>query len=308
MLKYINVTIIWINVIYIKKGGNMESYKHKFVETDVVSYLETNKTESLDLFLCHSGIEYCNPSYSYGPEVRDHYIIHYILDGKGEFTVNDKTYKLGKREGFLIRPGEQTYYKADHKNPWIYMWIGFNGIKCETYLKYANLSEDNPIFKYDKDNLLKKYILDILSLNVMTHYNELKIEGLLHLFLGTLIENNKYKDYTNNYSVKENYINKSIEYINNNYSSNIKISDIARHVGLNRSYFSNLFTKTLGVSPQEYLLSLRIEKACNLLEDFGLTIGEISMRVGYMDQLTFSKIFKKTKGVSPKLYRQLLLD
>ena len=170
------------------------------------------------------------------------------------------------------------------------------------------MREDNPIFKYDKDNLLKKYILDILSLNVMTHYNELKIEGLLHLFLGTLIENNKYKDYTNNYSVKENYINKSIEYINNNYSSNIKISDIARHVGLNRSYFSNLFTKTLGVSPQEYLLSLRIEKACNLLEDFGLTIGEISMRVGYMDQLTFSKIFKKTKGVSPKLYRQLLLD
>ena len=286
----------------------MGSYKHKFIETDAVSYLETNKTQSLDLFLCHSGIEYCNPSYSYGPEVRDHYIIHYILDGKGEFTVNNKTYKLGKREGFLIRPGEQTYYKADHKNPWIYMWIGFNGIKCETYLKYANLSEDNPIFKYDKDNLLKKYILDILSLNVMTHYNELKIEGLLHLFLGTLIENNKYKDYTNNYSVKENYINKSIEYINNNYSSNIKISDIARHVGLNRSYFSNLFTKTLGVSPQEYLLSLRIEKACHLLEDFGLSIGEISMRVGYMDQLNFSKIFKKTKGVSPKLYRQLLLD
>ena len=78
----------------------MGSYKHKFIETDAVSYLETNKTQSLDLFLCHSGIEYCNPSYSYGPEVRDHYIIHYILDGKGEFTVNDKTYKLGKREGF----------------------------------------------------------------------------------------------------------------------------------------------------------------------------------------------------------------
>ena len=44
-------------MLYIsKKGGNMGSYKHKFVETDVVSYLETNKTQSLDLFLCHSGI------------------------------------------------------------------------------------------------------------------------------------------------------------------------------------------------------------------------------------------------------------
>ena len=96
--------------------------------------------------------------------------------------------------------------------------------------------------------------------------------------------------------------------INNNYSSNIKISDIAKYVGLNRSYFSNLFTKTLGISPQEYLLSLRIEKACTLLEDLQLTIGEVSIKVGYTDQLTFSKIFKKTKGVSPKLYRQLLLD
>ena len=286
----------------------MEYNQHKFIETDAVTYLETNKTQSLDLFLCHSGIENCNPSYSYGPTSRNHYIIHYILDGKGEFTVNNKTYKLEKKEGFLIRPGETTYYKADDKDPWIYMWIGFKGLKCETYLKYANLTANNPIFKYDKDNLLKKYILDILSLNIMTHSNELKIEGLLHLFLGTLIENNKYKNYSNNYSVKETYINKSVEYINNNYSSNIKISDIAKYVGLNRSYFSNLFTKTLGISPQEYLLSLRIEKACTLLEDLQLTIGEISIKVGYTDQLTFSKIFKKTKGVSPKLYRQLLLD
>ena len=194
----------------------MEYNQHKFIETDAVTYLETNKTQSLDLFLCHSGIENCNPSYSYGPTSRNHYIIHYILDGKGEFTVNNKTYKLGKKEGFLIRPGETTYYKADDKDPWIYMWIGFKGLKCETYLKYANLTANNPIFKYDKDNLLKKYILDILSLNIMTHSNELKIEGLLHLFLGTLIENNKYKNYSNNYSVKETYINKSVEYINNN--------------------------------------------------------------------------------------------
>lgn len=281
---------------------------HKFIETEAVAYLEPNNRQKVDLFLCHSGIENCTPSYSFGPEIRDHYILHYILDGKGEFTVNNKTYKLGKKEGFLIRPGETTYYKADEEDPWIYMWIGFNGIKSETYLKYANLSESNPIFKYNKDNLLKKYILEILSLNTMTHSNELKIDGLLYLFLGTLIENNKYKDNINSYSVTENYINQSIEYMNNNYSSNIKIAHIANHVGLNRSYFSSLFTKTLGISPQEYLLSLRVEKACNLLSDLQLSIGDISRQVGYVDQLTFSKIFKKNKGVSPKLYRQLLLS
>ncbi len=66
-------------------------------------------------------------------------------------------------------------------------------------------------------------------------------------------------------------------------------------------------TKKIGISPQEYLLSLKMEKACNLLTNLQLSIGDVSRQVGYEDQLTFSKIFKKSKGVSPKLYRELLL-
>ena len=281
--------------------------KYKFVETESVAYLEPKQSQALDLFLCHSGIENCNPSYSFGPETRDHFIIHYILDGKGEFTVNNKTYKLGKKDGFLIRPGEETYYKADDKDPWIYMWIGFNGIKAETYLKYANLDENNHIFKYEKDSSLKKCILEILSLNIMNNSNRLKIDGLLYLFIGNLIENNKYMDKENSNTQVDEYINISIDFINNNYSNNIKVTDIANYVGLNRSYFSNLFTKKMGISPQEYLLSLKMEKACNLLTNLQLSIGDVARQVGYEDQLTFSKIFKKSKGVSPKLYRELLL-
>lgn len=281
--------------------------KYKFVETESVAYLEPKQSQALDLFLCHSGVENCNPSYSFGPETRDHFIIHYILDGKGEFTVNNKTYKLGKKDGFLIRPGEETYYKADDKDPWIYMWIGFNGIKAETYLKYANLDENNHIFKYEKDSSLKKCILEILSLNIMNNSNRLKIDGLLYLFIGNLIENNKYMDKENSNTQVDEYINISIDFINNNYSNNIKVTDIANYVGLNRSYFSNLFTKKIGISPQEYLLSLKMERACNLLTNLQLSIGDVARQVGYEDQLTFSKIFKKSKGVSPKLYRELLL-
>ena len=281
--------------------------KYKFVETESVAYLEPKQSQALDLFLCHSGIENCNPSYSFGPETRDHFIIHYILDGKGEFTVNNNTYKLGKKDGFLIRPGEETYYKADDKDPWIYMWIGFNGIKAETYLKYANLDENNHIFKYEKDSSLKKCILEILSLNIMNNSNRLKIDGLLYLFIGNLKENNKYMDKENSNTQVDEYINISIDFINNNYSNNIKVTDIANYVGLNRSYFSNLFTKKIGISPQEYLLSLKMERACNLLTNLQLSIGDVARQVGYEDQLTFSKIFKKSKGVSPKLYRELLL-
>ena len=61
------------------------------------------------------------------------------------------------------------------------------------------------------------------------------------------------------------------------------------------------------VATEQYRKFLE-ENILYVLEDLQLTIGEVSIKVGYTDQLTFSKIFKKTKGVSPKLYRQLLLD
>ena len=141
----------------------------------------------------------------------------------------------------------------------------------------------------------------------MNNSNRLKIDGLLYLFIGNLIENNKYMDKENSNTQVDEYINISIDFINNNYSNNIKVNDIANYVGLNRSYFSNLFTKKIGISPQEYLLSLKMEKACNLLTNLQLSIGDVARQVGYEDQLTFSKIFKKSKGVSPKLYRELLL-
>jgi mannose-6-phosphate isomerase-like protein (cupin superfamily) len=66
-----------------------------------------------DLNMYHCGTEDCAPGHDYGPAVKDHYLIHYILDGKGTFHVGEKIYQLGKGQGFLICPNVITYYQAD---------------------------------------------------------------------------------------------------------------------------------------------------------------------------------------------------
>ena len=71
------------------------------------------------------------------------------------------------------------------------MWIGFNGVKAETYLNYANLNEENLIFEYSKDDCLKNYISEMLKLKEMDYSNELKLEGLLYLFMSKLVETRK---------------------------------------------------------------------------------------------------------------------
>ena len=67
----------------------------------------------------------------FGPGVRDHYILHYVLSGKGEYTCEGETYPVGRQEVFLIRPGERICYEADAHTPWAYAWIGFEGEGAE---------------------------------------------------------------------------------------------------------------------------------------------------------------------------------
>lgn len=262
-------------------------------------FWETEKRDNIDLSIYYCGMEKCKPSHAYGPAVRDHFLIHYILEGKGSYYVNDKVYSLSKNQGFLIWPDTVTYYEADAKAPWTYMWIAFHGVKAETYLKYANLTKANPIFIYDKGNLLEEYISQICNLAESNHANEVKIQGLLYLFLSELINISRHVE-TAKEDLKAIYIKKCIDYIEKNYSTNIKIDNLARYVGLNRSYLSTIFKNTVKVSPQEYLIHYRIDKACELMENTKLTISAISRSVGYNDPLTFSRIFKKIKGCSPK--------
>ena len=79
---------------------------------------------------------------------------------------------------------------------------------------------------------------------------------------------------------------------------------MADELGLDRSYLHRIFKAATGASPQEYLLDLRIRKACDLLQRTDLSVSIISRSVGYEDTLYFSRLFKKKKGVSPTGYRE----
>ena len=104
-------------------------------------------------------------------------------------------------------------------------------------------------------------------------------------------------------SIGNKYVDMAKRYIELNYGKQIKVEDIADYVGTDRKYLRNLFFKHLGMSTKDYLTSLRIEKAKELLADNSMAVNEISASVGYPDALAFSKLFKKQTGLSPSEYR-----
>lgn len=266
-------------------------------------YLETNSRSTIDLSVYYCGTEKCSPTHSFGPAVRDHFLVHYILSGEGFYHVDDKIYKLSKNQGFLIWPNVPTYYEADHKNPWNYVWVGFSGVKAKAYLAHANLSRENPIFTYDKGDLLKDTIFKMLEYQKLDFANELRIQGLLFLFLSELVSIAN-APVSASENPKEIYINKCIQFIEKNYSMSITINSLAEYVGLNRCYLSSLFKAILNTSPQEFLINFRMNKACELMKNDTLSISDISRSVGYLDPFAFSRMFKSVIGQSPSEYRK----
>lgn len=258
---------------------------------------------NLDLNLYTYGREACISKYSYGPAIRSGYIIHYILKGKGIFKVHDKIYHLGKNEAFLIEPNILIYYEADVEDPWEYKWIGFSGVKAKEYLNRSSLSMDQPIFMFDHDNKLNQYMDSIIMASTLSSNKDLLLTSKLYEFIYILCELFPNRGVTIEVK-KQKYVEDAILFIEQNYTHYITVNDIAKYISIDRSYLHRLFKQYLNKSPQEFLLSLRIEKACFLLTDSTLKIGDISRSVGYNDVLLFSKTFKKMKKCTPSEYRK----
>lgn len=259
----------------------------------------------LDLYLIQYGREQCTPGHSFGPAMREYYKFHFILDGKGIFEVNGKSYELHKGQGFLVSPGTITHYQADQNDPWKYCWIGFHGIKAPTLLKQAQLSDESPIYDCDKAAFFDSSIDQMLESKKMDAGRELKLTGLLYLWLSSLVEcRGSQLALQPRENSKEHYIAQVVHFIEMNYANKITVQSIAAFIGLQRSYLSSLFKEVMNISLQDYLIAFRMRKACELLSNVPLTIGDIARSVGYEDPLLFSKMFKKTMHSSPSQYRE----
>ncbi|MFE5322744.1 AraC family transcriptional regulator [Paenibacillus sp. NPDC056579] len=262
-------------------------------------------TPCIELKLFYCGSEQCAPGHSWGPALKDHYKFLYIHSGKGIYRVGEQTYRLGPGDGFLLSPDVVSYYRADDEDPWVYSWVAFDGLNAELYLTRARLSAYRPIFRPRDPEELEQCFRQIYEACQRSGSSDTRLLSHLYGLLSILIE----EAHTDIRAPKaENaqdlYIKKAIEFVHINYSQTVTIAEMADWIGLERKYLSKLFKAATGLSPQDYLIQFRLNKACELMNNPSLSIGEIAYSVGYKDQLLFSKMFKKLKGVSPSEYRK----
>ena len=264
-----------------------------------------NTEESDDLYVYCCGLSQTEPGHSFGPALKPHFMIHYVLSGKGSFSIGGKSYPLTEKYGFLIVPDELAYYVADEKDPWTYVWIGFGGRRAEEIVSQLGLSLQQPVFKSEKSKDIYDIVKDMMDHNTFSVEDDLRRNGLLSMFLSVIASGLSVTPKSDSGSAND-YVNRAQAYVRSNYCNPIKVTDIADYVCINRSYLYTLFQNALGISPQQYLSRYRIAKAVELLQLTSLPIESVAISCGYSDPLVFSKAFKQEKGISPSTYRKSL--
>ncbi|MCM1193701.1 MAG: AraC family transcriptional regulator [Butyrivibrio sp.] len=243
--------------------------------------------------------------HSFGPASKPHYLIHYILSGRGIFRFHDKEYRLEAGYGFLIQPNELAFYQADEKEPWSYLWVGFGGSRAEEYLTGMGLSAGHPVFSCDRDEELYGIVRDMMEHNTFGMANDLRRNGQMSVFLSVLAESADAGVTAKDEEDRGNqYVKKAVSFIQSNYCNPIKVTDVADYVCINRSYLYTLFRSYLGMSPQQFLTTFRITKARELLDSTSYPIESIALSCGYSDAMVFTRAFHAMKGMSPSQYRR----
>ncbi|WP_165444949.1 helix-turn-helix domain-containing protein [Gracilibacillus phocaeensis] len=95
-----------------------------------------------------------------------------------------------------------------------------------------------------------------------------------------------------------------MEYVKKNYHNEISLNGIANELSLDYAYISRLFKQKTGMKFMEYVISLRLAKAKDLLIHSSLSVKDIGKSVGYVNAHSFIRIFKKNEGTTPGKYRE----
>ena len=263
----------------------------------------------VDLSMVQYGWEQCASLYSYGPYVRNNYLFHYVISGKGYLEVlqpdqTNKRFDIERGQGFLICPGQVTTYCADEHDPWFYTWVEFTGAQAQYRLGLAEINDSQPLYIPLQKEASQKVQDELLYISNHAQESSLHLMAHFYLFLDALIETSSYKQRVRGQSQQSFYIHEAIHYIEQYYRTEIRVEQIATYCGLNRTYFSRLFKEVIGQTPQDYLANYRISKAIELMRNTNMSIGEIANMVGYPNQLYFSKVFRKIHGIPPRTFRQ----
>ena len=221
--------------------------------------------------------------------------------------------ELGNSASVDINPG----VKINSAGPTVMIPGSMAQIPLENFLQFADLgiTEDNEMARqpFFLVNGSEKKEISILAEQIVDEkagdkyakefmIHTLTVELMIHL---SRAMRNEWEE---NLRVKNGKARELVkiarQYMDENFEQGITVAEAAQYVFLSQGYFTRAFKDELGISPMNYLMSKRIEKACELLENNEIKVSSIAVQSGFSSPQRFNVAFRKLMGKTPMEYRK----
>lgn len=250
----------------------------------------------------------------YYPQARHHYrerrkginqtILIYNVEGSGKIMTENSEITLLKDHFFIIPEGLPHAYSADKETPWSIYWIHFSGTKARYLVQpvlqpvpvirtnTSRINERLNLFNEIFHNLRRGFSIEILE------YVNLCLPRLI----ATFTHLSQYRSINEHFT--QDPVSQSINFMLENIRKKLQLKELAQSVELSASHFSRLFLTRTGYSPIAYLIQLKIQHSCRLLDHTDLPVADVAREAGFEDQFYFSRQFRKVMNMSPTAYRK----
>jgi AraC-like DNA-binding protein len=229
------------------------------------------------------------------------YLLVYVSAGQGSYQINRKSYNVNENDFFVLPIAYADSLKASRENPWSIYWAYFSGTHSAQMVQHLVGNKYSP-------KKAKPLVGRVAQFNDILHHLELmeNIENLVYAnsrFYSFLCSFRLMVLSTKQHSKKDGVI-QSIEYMREHINGMITLDNLADVAGLSVSHYCAMFKQKTMQTPMQLYTSMKIQRACQLLQNRNQTIKSIAYSLGFFDQYHFSKVFKQVMGVPPKNFRK----
>jgi len=262
---------------------------------------------------------YHDAQWSKGLSIHETFEMVYIKSGEGIFEIGGQNVDVGPNDIVIIKPHQHHKMNVTSNGgcDFIVLYFKFmnqahhalSETSLEDFINFVSGKESGAFIKLKVtqkndiivllNRILKEKSSDQLGSDLLNYLMLMELFVLISRALKAEWENS-----IKNKSPKiKELMQSAIRFVLNNFEREISITDIAKYVFLSPSYFTRAFKEDTGFSPMQYLLNIRITRACELLKETDMKAGEIAHSVGFSNQQRFNDMFKKQIKMTPMQYK-----
>lgn len=230
----------------------------------------------------------------------DHLLV-YCADGRGNLRTDQGEWTVGAGDLIVLPAGASHRYAANNEQPWTIYWVHYEGELAAAYTEFLGVTQ--PLVHIGVQPRLIADFEVLFSLRSAGYAERAFIQaaGQLKAML-TYIANAIFL----RSSIHDTRIDldRVSQLMHLRMDRELNLDELAKTANLSKFHFIRKFKQLTGHSPIQHFIHLKMQHACQLLDNTREPVKRIANRVGYDDAHYFSRLFKRVIGVSPQQYRQ----